>query len=44
MILNTTIVRATRVGMALASALAFQGLQAQNLVPNPSFEQVAEDT
>ena len=44
MILKNTSVRATRVGMALAAALAFQGLQAQNLVPNASFEQVAEDT
>lgn len=44
MILKNTSVRAKRVGMALAAALAFQGLQAQNLVPNASFEQVAEDT
>jgi OmpA-OmpF porin, OOP family len=44
MILKTTSLRATRVGMALAAALAFQGLQAQNLVPNASFEQVAEET
>ena len=44
MILKNTSERATRVGMALAAALAFQGLQAQNLVPNASFEQVAEDT
>jgi hypothetical protein len=44
MILKNTSVRATRLGMALAAALAFQGLQAQNLVPNPSFEQVAEET
>ena len=44
MILKNTSVRAKRVSMALAAALAFQGLQAQNLVPNASFEQVAEDT
>ena len=44
MILKNTSVRAKRVGMALAAALAFQGVQAQNLVPNASFEQVEEDT
>lgn len=44
MILNNTSARTSRVGMALAAALAFQGLQAQNLVPNASFEQVAEGT
>ena len=44
MIFKIDTARLSRLAMVLAAAWATQGLQAQNLVPNASFEQVAEDT
>ena len=44
MIFKIDTARLSRLAMVLAAAWATQGMQAQNLVPNASFEQVAEDT
>ena len=44
MIFKIDTARLSRLAMVLSAAWATQGLQAQNLVPNASFEQVAEDT
>ena len=44
MIFKIDTARLSRLAMVFVATLAFQGLQAQNLVPNASFEQVAEDT
>ena len=44
MIFKIETARLSRLAMVFVATLAFQGLQAQNLVPNASFEQVAEDT
>lgn len=44
MIFNIESARMARLGMVVVTALTLQGLQAQNLVPNASFEQVAEET
>ena len=44
MIFKIDTARLSRLAMVFMATLAFQGLQAQNLVPNASFEQVAEDT
>jgi len=44
MIFKIDTARLSRLAMVFVATLAFQGLQAQNLVPNASFEQVAEET
>ncbi|MEC7477988.1 MAG: hypothetical protein VYD65_08160, partial [Bacteroidota bacterium] len=44
MIFKIDTARLSRLAMVFVAALVVQGLQAQNLVPNASFEQVAEET